>query len=193
MPSALNQKIVSEYRDLFAKARSCLLIDMQGMSVEQSTAFRALFRDKSLHIEVVRNALASIVVEEHGYPGANGMFAGSTAVVYAPSGAADEATIVAAKMYADWRKKSDKPALKGALFEGQALDSTRAEGLAKMPGRAEVLGQIVTLALSPGRRLAGAILGAGGGVAASIKGLVEKLEKETPAAPAAGDSAQAPA
>ena len=194
MPSVLNEKIVTEYRNLFSKARSCLLIDMQGMSVEQSTAFRAAFRDKALHIEVVRNSLASIVVKEQGYPTANGMFAGSTAVVYAPSGASDEAAITAAKTYADWRKKSDKPTLKGALFEGQTLDSARAEGLAKMPGRLEMLGQIVTLALSPGRRLAGAIISGGGGVAASIKGLVEKLEKDSPAAPAApGEGAQAQA
>ena len=52
------------------------------------------------------------------------------------------------------------------------------EDLSKMPSRAELQGQIVQLALSPGAKLAGAIAGPGSIIAGCIKSLIEKLEKE---------------
>lgn len=179
MPSQLNETIVNEYRGLLANVSSCLLVDYQGLSPAQATSFRLAFREKSLQVEVVRNALAAIVIKEKGYPELDGMLSGPTALIFNPRGQSDESTIAAAKAFADWKKKAgmEKPSLKGALFEGQILDSKRAEGLAKMPGRAEVLGMIVSQILGPGRRLAGAILAAGSNVSGAVKAYVDKLEK----------------
>ncbi|MFO0981755.1 MAG: 50S ribosomal protein L10 [Planctomycetota bacterium] len=130
MPSQLNEKIVNEYRDLLANVSSCLVVDYQGISVEQATAFRRAFRDKQLQVEVVRNALASLVIKEKGYAELDQVLSGPVALIFTPQGQSDEATIAAAKTFVEWKKKAggDKPAIKGALFEGQVLDSSRAEG-----------------------------------------------------------------
>jgi len=50
----------------------------------------------------------------------------------------------------------------------------------KMPTRAEAIGMVVTLALSPARRIAGALRGPAGIVAGQIKAISEKKE-EAPA------------
>lgn len=196
MPSQLNEKIVNEYRDLLANVSSCLVVDYQGISVEQATAFRRAFRDKQLQVEVVRNALASLVIKEKGYAELDQVLSGPVALIFTPQGQSDEATIAAAKTFVEWKKKAggDKPAIKGALFEGQVLDSSRAEGLAKMPGRAEVLGQLVGQILGPGRRLASQVLAGGGKIAGAVKAYIERLEKEgntsEPSAPEANRGAE---
>jgi ribosomal protein L10 len=50
--------------------------------------------------------------------------------------------------------------------------------LSKMPTRVELQGQIVQIALTPGSKLAGAILSQGSAIAGCLKTLIENKEKE---------------
>ncbi len=51
-----------------------------------------------------------------------------------------------------------------------------------MPTRAEAIGRVVTLALSPGRRLMSQILGPGSQIASQIEEISEKKDEAAPAA-----------
>jgi large subunit ribosomal protein L10 len=63
--------------------------------------------------------------------------------------------------------------LDGELFEGEA----GVKRLSEFPTKDEAIAQNVTLILSPGRKLVGAIKGPGAKVAGLIKAIEEKLEK----------------
>ena len=71
---------------------------------------------------------------------------------------------------------------KGAMAEGQEV--TFKQALA-MPTRAEAIGRVLSLALSPAQRVASQIVGPAGRVAAQIKTLSEKTEAAEPAPEAA--------
>ena len=60
----------------------------------------------------------------------------------------------------------DKVTMKGAIADGQPVTLDQAM---KMPTRAEAIARVVTLALSPGSRLLGQIIGPAGSVASQIK------------------------
>jgi ribosomal protein L10 len=80
------------------------------------------------------------------------------------------------------KKEIEKLVIKGSVVEGQFLDAPATEALAKMPNKRELQSMIVGQILGPGRKLAGQIVGPGSNIGGIIKAVIEKREKETPAA-----------
>jgi large subunit ribosomal protein L10 len=76
----------------------------------------------------------------------------------------------------DVSKKLPAIAIKGGFAEGSVFDTKGVESLSKMPNRAALLGQIVTLLLSPGSRVASSIMSPASAIAGCIKTIVEKAE-----------------
>ena len=70
------------------------------------------------------------------------------------------------------------------MVEGNSIGPAQVDALSKSPSREELLGKVVTLILSPGARLAAALLGSGGTVVGQIKSLADK-ESGSDSAPAA--------
>jgi len=63
--------------------------------------------------------------------------------------------------------------LDGTLFKGKA----GVEELSKFPTREEAIGRIVTLIVSPARKLVAQVQGPGSALAGIVKSIEEKLEK----------------
>ena len=66
---------------------------------------------------------------------------------------------------------------RGAYIDGAALDAAAAAELVNMKSRAELQGDIVMLANSPGRRLAGAIAAPAGIIAGCVKAIADKTKE----------------
>ena len=114
-------------------------------------------------------------LQEMGLTGADELFdSGQCTVVFGGEGAG-----IAAKEVVAWAKKLKTIELKGGYIDGTVVKGDAGvKTLATMPTRAELQGQIVQIALTPGSKVAGAILGAGGVIAGCIKSVIEKREKE---------------
>ena len=94
---------------------------------------------------------------------------GNTSVMYSETGNAP------AKVIKEFRKKSEKPLLKGAFIEeaiyvGDELLDT----LVEIKSREELLGEIVTLLQSPAKNVISALKSGGGTIAGIVKTLSER-------------------
>ena len=83
--------------------------------------------------------------------------------------------VAAAKVITDFAKENDqRPAVKGGLFEGKAIDKAQITKLASMPSREQMLAELGMGLMSP---LAG-FVGALNGVLYNFAGVLESLKAQ---------------
>jgi large subunit ribosomal protein L10 len=130
-------------------------------------------RKKGIRLHQVKNSLARRVFTDMGLT-VNAAWEGSTTIAW---GAASVAEL--SKEIETIVKKNDKKIkVKTAVADGQEVAFDIA---LKMPTRAEAIGRVVMLALSPARRVAGQIVGPASQVCGQIKGIKDSKKDEAPA------------
>ena len=164
-----------------------VVISTQGVDGVDNNVMRGALANKKIKRMVVKNALIKRALANLKMEAAGTIFTGPCAIAYGGDSIVD-----VAKEISDWVGKVPAIHIKGAYLEGTVLDYKGAQGLSKMPGRAQLQGMVVTLFKSPGARLAGAIVSPAGRIAGCIKTIIEKGEKAEAQAPAVS-AAEAPA
>ncbi len=155
------------------KAQDFIVVSTMGVGGVDNNVMRGGLKEKGIKLMVVKNTLFREVLKKQDMEAAAGLFEGPCAIAYGGDSIVD-----VAKELTKWGKKVTSLQVKGAFLEGAILDANGAQGLAKMPNRAELQGQVVMLALSPGGRIASSVISSGGIIAGCVKALIEKKEKE---------------
>jgi large subunit ribosomal protein L10 len=154
------------------------VINPRGITAIKNNLMRRKFSEKGLRMRVVKNNLARRASERTKVKGFDKLLDGPSAVIF---GKASISTI--ARLLLDEKRADDKIELRGMFFDGEVyVGEQGVEQVSKLPTREEAIGQIVTLALSPGKNLAGIFKGQAGKVASLIKAVEEKAEKAGAAA-----------
>ncbi|MEI7686964.1 MAG: 50S ribosomal protein L10 [Planctomycetota bacterium] len=157
--------------------RDMVFVNLVGLDANSENKVRLDLRKKGIRIHGVKNTLCRRVLGEFGMK-VEAPWTGPTAVIVGGASIAELSKEVEA-----FAKKYDKKVkVKGAVADGTEV--TFAAAL-KMPTKAEAIGRVVMLALSPARRIAGGLLGPAGIVSGQIKAISEKKEEAAAEAPAA--------
>jgi len=182
MSKAVKAMMRKELAARLAGTDSLAVVDLTGVDGVSNNLLRRELRARNIRLRVVKNSIARAVFAELGLEAASALLEGPSAVVTpAEPGAAEIVSIVRELL----AQKKNVPALqvRGAVMEGEVFGPQRVEQLSRYPTRSEALAQDVTLCLSPGARLAGALLGPGAVLAGVIEAIRKRQAEQTSPAP----------
>jgi large subunit ribosomal protein L10 len=184
MSKVIKQMEMNALRDTFKEVRDLVVLSSTKLGCHADHGLRSTLRKKNIRVQMVKNSLARRVFEEFGMKVDDGYWGGSTILAWGSNSIADLSKELEALL-----KKNEKTLkVKGAIAEGQPVTFQAA---LKMPTRAEAIGRVIALALSPASRLVSQILGPAASLASQIKTHSERKPEE--AAPAETPPAAAPA
>jgi large subunit ribosomal protein L10 len=149
------------------------LADIDGLDAETSSNLRrSCFKD-NVQLEVVKNTLLRKALEKADgeYTELYDTLKGNTSIMFSTVGNTP------AKIIKDFRKKSEKPLLKGAFIEEAIfIGDEHLDALVAIKSKEELLGDIITLLQSPAKNVISALQSSGGKIAGIVKTLSEKPE-----------------
>ncbi len=181
MSKPIKNMIVSEYKKRFEDIEGAVLIEIRGMPTKTTTLLRAQMRTSDVRVTVVKNTLAKRAFMGTPLEALAPGLKGPRAIVYGKT-----SVVTIARELVKTAKTNDKLALMGACIDGSWFDGV--EGvtrLSKFPTREEAQSQLITLVLSPARKLVGTVIAPGSRLLGVVKEIQTRLEKgETIAAKA---------
>lgn len=143
--------------DLTAKltdANIVYIADISGLNAEKTSNLRRACFKADIALEVVKNTLLAKAMEasQNDYAALPSVLKGSSAILIA--GVAN----APAKIIKEFRKKSDKPILKGAYINQEIyIGDNELDSLASLKSKEEVIGEIIGLLQSPAQRVISAL------------------------------------
>ena len=130
------------------------LADISGLDAASTSNLRRACFKAGIKLEVVKNTLLAKAMEssELNFGDLPTVLKGNTSIMIA------DVANAPAKIIKDFRKKGNKPLLKGAyITEDIYIGDENLDGLAAIKSRAEMLGEIIGLLQSPAQRVISAL------------------------------------
>ena len=147
------------------------LADISGLDAATTSNLRRACFKAGVKLSVVKNTLLEKAMEasDKDFGDLPKVLKGNTSVMYSETGNAP------AKIIKAFRKKSDKPLLKGAFIE-QAIyiGDEQLDALVDIKSKEEMIGEIIGLLQSPAKNVVSALKSSGGKLAGILKTLSEK-------------------
>ena len=146
---------VKQLKEEFGQYSGFIFADYRGLTVAQISDLRKQLRTKDAACRVVKNRYAKIALRELGHEGVDDKLVGPTAVVLARG---DEQSAIA-KIVVDAQKSTEnKLQVRGGFLDGRVFDAAQVEAFSKLPGRLELISQLMATMKAPVQKLAATLL-----------------------------------
>ena len=173
MPSKVileqKQKAVAELADKIKNAASGVLVNYQGITVEDDTKMRAALRAAGVDYMVVKNTMTGRACDEVGFGEMKQYLSGMTAIAIST-----EDPIAPAKVLKEYAEKVESFQILAGFLDGAVVDQKTVIELAEIPSKETLIAKML------------------GSLQSSLYGLAyvlqAKIDKEN-----GGDAAEAPA
>ena len=130
------------------------LADISGLNAETTSSLRRACFKAGIKLEVVKNTLLAKAMEasDKDYGDLPTVLTGNSAIFIS------DVANAPGKIIKDFRKKSDKPVLKGAYINSEIyIGDDQLDALATIKSKEELIGEIIGLLQSPAQRVIAAL------------------------------------
>lgn len=152
MPSAkvLESKkaIVAELTDKIKAAKAGVIVNYQGITVEDDTALRKALREAGVEYKVYKNTLTGMACDNAGYD-VKSYLEGMSAIALS-----NQDEVAAAKIMKEYADKIPSFEIKCGFVDGGVLDANGVNELAAIPAKPVLVGKILGGMMSPVSKLA---------------------------------------
>jgi large subunit ribosomal protein L10 len=139
MSKVLRRKMVDELAEKLKGQTNLVLVDAGSLTGNQTVELRKSLRSENLKFRLVKNSVALHTFKKLGITGFDEKLTGMSGLIYGADG------LALAKKLVAYRDKHQKPAVKAALIEGKAFSPASIDALSKLPGRNELIAQLLGL------------------------------------------------
>jgi large subunit ribosomal protein L10 len=145
--------------------------DISGLNAEATSTLRRACFKADVQLAVVKNTLLAKAMEssDKEFGELPSILKGNSSILLSETGNAP------AKIIKEFRKKSDKPVLKGAYIEASIyLGDDQLDNLVNIKSKEELLGDIIGLLQSPAQNVISALQSGGQTLSGIVKTLSER-------------------
>jgi len=163
--------VIEELTAQLADNANIYLTDISGLDAATTSRLRRACFKSNIKLAVVKNTLLAKAMEasDRDFGELPTTLKGNTSVMYSETGNGP------AKVIKEFRKKSDKPLLKGAFIEESIyIGDDLLDALVDIKSREELIGEIIGLLQSPAKNVISALKSSGSTIAGIVKTLSER-------------------
>jgi len=165
--------VIDELTSVLTENKNIYLADISGLDAGTTSNLRRLCFNKQVSIQVVKNTLLRKAMEKTDldFSELYDSLKGNTSLMIS------ETSNAPAKVIKEFRKKSEKPILKGAFVEEAIyVGDEMLEVLENLKSKEELIGDVIMLLQSPAKNVVSGLKSAGSTIAGILKTLEERVE-----------------
>ncbi|MBS9773685.1 MAG: 50S ribosomal protein L10 [Tenacibaculum sp.] len=164
-------QIIKDLTAKLADNNTIYLADISGLDALTTSNLRRACFKANVQLAVVKNTLLEKAMEasDKDFGELPTILKGNTSIMIS------DVANAPAKVIKEFRKKSDKPVLKGAFVEESIyIGDNQLDALVNIKSREELIGEIIGLLQSPAKNVISGLKSGGGKLAGILKTLSEK-------------------
>ena len=169
-------KAITEITDVLSNNGIIYLTDISGLNSIETSNLRRLCFKSGVKLAVMKNTFLeqAMTASDKDFGDLLETLKGNTSLMLSDVGNAP------AKVIKDFRRKSDRPILKGAIIENDIyLGDEQLELLSSIKSKEEIIGEIVILLQSPARNIISALKSSSSKLSGIIQTLSNREEQST--------------
>jgi len=163
--------VIEDLTKQLAESSTIYLADISGLDAQRTSDLRRACFKSNIKLSVVKNTLLVKAMDaaEKDFGELPEVLKGNTSLMFSDTGNGP------AKVIKNFRKKSEKPLLKGAYIEEAIyVGDDKLDTLVSIKSKEEMIGEIIGLLQSPAKNVISGLKSGGGKLAGILKTLSER-------------------
>ena len=164
-------QVIQELTTQLAENATIYLADISGLNAQTTSDLRRAAFKANVKLNVVKNTLLAKAMEasDKDFGDLSTVLKGNTSIMIA------EESNAPAKLIKNFRKKSDKPLLKGAYIEEEVyIGDEQLDASVAIKSKEELIGDVIALLQSPAKNVISGLKSGGGKLAGILQTLSER-------------------
>ena len=140
----IKKPIVDEIKELLDGAKTAVVVDYRGLTVEQDTNLRRTLREAGVVYKVYKNTMINFAIEGTEFAELSQNLEGPTAIAICK----EDAT-AAARVLCNFAKEAEALEIKGGVIDGTYYDAAGVKAISSIPSKEVLLGKLLGSIQSP--------------------------------------------